>query len=91
MTAQHHEMKTVCPHCGYRHDAAAAVDDDERGPEDGNLSLCFECGEWSVFEDGNLRKPTDAEYLDFGTLPSIQKIRRAWVDMDRRRRRERAG
>jgi hypothetical protein len=41
-----------CPHCGYKTDAATAVNEAEtRAPEPGDFSVCFGCGEINKFDD----------------------------------------
>jgi hypothetical protein len=43
-----------CPHCGYQMDAAAVLDGPPPQPSEGDLSVCFGCGETLRF-DGKLR------------------------------------
>jgi hypothetical protein len=42
-------ISTVCPYCGYRQDSHAHIGDEPATPEPGNLSLCIECAEPSVY------------------------------------------
>lgn len=45
--------KSVCPTCGYVVDAASIAVGPEscRPPSEGDISLCFKCGEVMVFRD----------------------------------------
>jgi hypothetical protein len=84
------EFPNQCPFCGEKHDMASGVA--ERGktqhtPTDGDLTLCIVCGEWAFFDSkviGGLRKPTDAEYVTIGETAFLRKMRKAWVDMNKR-------
>ena len=84
---------TTCPFCGYVADYAtlAELSDLQDAPEDGDISMCLDCGEFAIFEEaapGGLRKPTDKEYGQFGTDQNIKDMRRAWTLMDADRRRD---
>ncbi len=75
-----------CPHCGYQTDCVSSVGSG-RKPGDGNLSLCFECGEWAVFgPDLRLRAPTDKEFVVIGEDKACRTARAAWVLTQRNRR-----
>lgn len=72
--------KTItCPWCGYKADAAAGVNHEDR-PEPGDRALCFNCGEWSIFDDNmDYRKPTLAEFVEIGLDEDCRIARMAWV------------
>lgn len=54
--------KHTCPYCGKVNDAATRTSEEPSFPSAGALTVCFGCGEWSIFEaDFSLRKPTDSE------------------------------
>jgi hypothetical protein len=72
---------TPCPYCLKGIDAATPVDDDAAVPGPGDVTLCFECGEWCVFAEGmTLRKPTDEELTEIALARPFQIAREAWVD-----------
>ena len=68
-----------------RADRAADNNDHHRAdqvvPEEGDVTLCFGCGEWCVFDYGmHLRKPTDKEFDEIGTDPDCMGARWAWTE-----------
>lgn len=81
------QIDNVCPHCRYQPDTATEVtalveDKPSPMPEPGDVSLCIECAEWSVFnKDLRLRVPTDKELLDIGLNPDCRTLREAWARM----------
>jgi hypothetical protein len=79
---------SICPFCQGKLDCVAEVTKDGEltaiVPKDGDLSFCFTCGEFNIFEraaPGRLRKPTDDEYAEFATDPEAKAIRRAWLSV----------
>jgi hypothetical protein len=51
-------------------------------PSPGDLSLCFKCGEWTVFDqDLKHRKPMPDEYDEIAESEMCRQMRRAWVEM----------
>jgi len=55
-------MKVKCPSCKALHDSQTSVDGEERLPSPGNVSICFTCGDPSIFDEAlELRLPTVAE------------------------------
>ncbi|MDX0299593.1 hypothetical protein GOC49_13025 [Sinorhizobium meliloti] len=82
------ESHTVCPFCGARHELAQCVGK-SKTPNDGDLSLCMQCGEWCIFEKkapGHIRRPTDVEYEQIAESPLAKAARTAWVRIDQKRR-----
>lgn len=66
--------QTVCPFCQTRNDVATAVGHDS-GPEEGSVSICFQCSEPAFFkEDLTLRKPTPEETIDLAMDDDVQKL-----------------
>lgn len=65
-----------CPTCNYLCDGQTGVGNDST-PSAGDLSVCFKCGEISIFDDSELglRKPTDAEHAEALTYPEIIRVR----------------
>lgn len=82
------KFPTLCPWCGYRHSHQARFNDPGE-PQTGDLTLCISCGEFAIFAPvpGGLRKPTDDEFLEFGTDREVQRVRQAWVAMNEARKR----
>jgi hypothetical protein len=74
------EWPTTCPFCGQRHDAVTTANaDDERMPEDGDATICFTCGEFSIFDaTGGMRRPTLAELRVLDEDHRVQAARMAW-------------
>lgn len=83
------QFPTQCPFCGDHHDAASYVAErgkSQHAPDDGDLTLCIACGEWSFFASGapgGLRKPTEAEYVTIGETALLRKMRKAWVEANK--------
>jgi len=82
------EMIMRCPWCGKHLDRSSSVNCEE-APEEGDFTLCFGCGEWSVFASGmHLRKPDDEEFDEIGTDPEMMKVRWAWTEAKNQQRRD---
>jgi len=83
-----HKIISRCPWCGAKNDRASnAVPGEVVTPSDGDVSMCFYCGEWAVYDAAlpaalAQRKPTDAEFIEIGEDPDCQKLRAAWVQMN---------
>jgi len=78
MTTLHH--RTTCPFCGEHFDRITATQD-EVHPEDGDASLCFECGEINIVDsstDEGMRKPTKREQRILDGDKRIIELREAW-------------
>jgi len=72
-----------CPNCKHMLDGAFSVGS-EATPENGDASICIECGHLVIFDNNQLRNPTDAEIIEFAGDPRIvaamtalDKIRKA--------------
>lgn len=75
------KMLMLCPWCGRSMDRMSSVNADAV-PEEGDVSLCFGCGEWCVVDNGmHLRKPNDKEFEEIGTDPDCMKARWAWTEV----------
>lgn len=76
-----------CRACGYRFDSVSQSGDVCRVPSDGDFSVCFRCGEVSVFVVGPLgigvREPTLAELAEFSAdreaTRTVQSIHEFWA------------
>lgn len=68
-----------CPWCGTVHDGLVGMSS-AATPNPGDVSLCIECGEWSVFAaDLSRRKPTEDEFTSIGTSAACQRAREVWL------------
>ena len=85
--------RSRCWNCGYDcTDATATSWDDQIKPTDGDLSLCIKCGEWGVFDRGSengVRPPNWEEFQFIAFDREPRRARAAWVEMDRKRTKER--
>ena len=75
------DMDTVCPFCDQHHEAATAARNLPEYPEDGDATLCFNCGALCIFDsdsDGGLRKPTKVEQRSLDSDCNVQEIITAW-------------
>jgi hypothetical protein len=84
---------TYCPFCSGRHDCVAGVGTNGR-PSDGDITLCFTCGEWVFFDKhykGGLRKPTWNEYQHIAFDPLLKQVRGGWLQVMEEKKNERAG
>jgi hypothetical protein len=75
------DWPTICPFCGQHHDAATSTERRDYVPEDGDVSMCFSCGEFCVFDSeayGGMRKPTKKELRTFARDERLQELRTAW-------------
>ena len=71
--------RTVCPHCGEKHDRAGNVTG-EGEPEPGDKTMCFRCGHWCVFDERQqLRKPTNEEMAQLAIDYNLPEIHMAWL------------
>lgn len=74
-------LASACPFCGTANEAVSNPFGDA-GPDDGDFSLCFTCGEWAIFDStatGGQRKPTVAEYQEIVNQPQTRRMREAWL------------
>lgn len=83
-----HELSTICPFCLYACTSATPADHDhESAPEDGDISLCIKCGEWSVFDSAQahkMRKPSWPEYQRIAADKELRRMRGAWLIVQRK-------
>jgi hypothetical protein len=79
------ERTTTCPFCGRVHEVATELIGSTQ-PEDGDTTMCFRCGIFSIFDaatPGGLRKPTKREQRRLDRDPQIRKISDAWHETQR--------
>lgn len=75
------DWPTICPFCKQHHDAATHTLNEGRVPEDGDMTLCFRCGAFGVFDEtayGGLRKPTKKEQREISRDKKMQELLTAW-------------
>ena len=77
-----------CPSCGKRMDAAAFANNAQHvEPESGDVSICFHCGQFMVFDDDlRLRLPTPAERSHLARDEHAEAARNALLKFHRTRR-----
>lgn len=77
-------LHTICPFCGTRHDRVCeAKPDSDAFPRNGDVTICFSCGEACVFADvdGGLRKPSKKEQREFARDETLIKARTVWREI----------
>jgi hypothetical protein len=75
------DFDTTCPFCGELHEAVSRARSNTDYPDDGDVTLCFGCGQICVFDSNSadgLRKPTKREQRDFDRDQRIREVRMAW-------------
>jgi hypothetical protein len=75
------EFPTICPHCDEHHEVATLTRGELEYPDDGDVSLCFKCGRFCVFDSdayGGMRKPNKKEQRVFDRDDRLQELVRAW-------------
>lgn len=72
---------TCCPFCGFVHDLIAnANPKSTKVPENGDVTLCFACGEYCELEDGRLVIPSDQTYDEINADPDCAKLHEMWLE-----------
>jgi hypothetical protein len=62
----------TCPRCGSKNNGYTQATGDERAPEPGDVSLCWECGGMNIFtDDGKVRLPTEEERNHLLAQPDV--------------------
>jgi hypothetical protein len=72
---------TTCPFCGQHHEAVSRAHSSTDYPDDGDVTMCFACGEICVFDSdaaGGLRKPTKPEQRNLDRDQHIRDMREVW-------------
>lgn len=73
-----------CPHCGAVHTEQTCANFRERAePDDGDISICFSCGDVSIFDVANhvLRRCTVQEQMELDRDAGIQNMLKAWREV----------
>ncbi len=79
----------TCWHClkQQRLVAHATAAQDQREPEAGDLALCYDCGEWNVFNaEGGLEKPNDDDYDALVGNTEATIVRNGWLTAEMARK-----
>lgn len=72
---ERHTIDTTCPFCRQTHDKTKVSE--AICPQDGDLTLCFCCGQFSAFDsEAILRKPTQKSCTGFTRLSCARRIDR---------------
>jgi hypothetical protein len=74
-----------CPHCKQLNTKVRAVNDADVLPEDGDITMCFVCGDWAIFERGRARRPTKDELADIQKHVLCQEMVKGWLAMQLQR------
>jgi hypothetical protein len=75
------EMPSQCPHCGFKHEAATSAYGDDI-PTDGNVTMCFQCGRFSIIDSTRIegmRVPTPNEKFEIRHSAICEKLHFAWM------------
>ena len=75
------ERSTVCPWCRAENDRVSNCHHDQpTTPQNGDVSVCIECGAPSIFDDvpGGLRAPNEAERAKMAADHDVQETLQAW-------------
>lgn len=67
---------TTCPYCRYKHNRHTTLDN-QKNPQNLDLSFCINCGEVSTFRDGVLSKVSRTWTNE--EAEEINTIRVAWL------------
>jgi hypothetical protein len=74
------DWPSTCPFCRARHDAVTLASGGKQDvPVEGDVTLCFTCGQFCVFDaTGGLRVPTPGELVVINADPRVRKARESW-------------
>lgn len=81
-------LDTMCPWCSYKNDMVTRVSSGLALPNDGDISICFNCCGFSVFSDHGdrmvLRFPTPQEDFAITHDPELQRAQKILIQQKRR-------
>lgn len=76
-------MVVTCPHCGTKHNRHTHIAKKSDPPEEiheGAITLCFSCGEFSVFDaNHSLKKLTEKDAATVAADPIAMRIKEGWL------------
>ena len=82
MTKGYHVPESRCTACGHFLDRAGGVDNNDRKPKPGDVSICIECGHIMVFgDDMQLRDPTGEEMYEIAGDKDVLAAQRALAEL----------
>lgn len=91
LAKSHRTSELRCPECGQVNDAASAVTELTKHsnpmlePESGDLSICINCGHFSIFgDDLKLRTMTEEEKVKWAGNPMLIQTSEALAKIKRR-------
>jgi hypothetical protein len=89
------DITTRCWNCGSTSNRCAEVIDKEATPHDGDVSLCFDCGQLALIDfslEDKVRKPTPKEMDELHNNEEVLAMVLAWhvFQQEQRRRRRKA-
>jgi hypothetical protein len=65
-----------CPSCGKKLDGASKLGGNNERPKPGNVSICSDCCNISIFDENmDLRLPTPEERVEIENLPTVIFVR----------------
>jgi hypothetical protein len=69
----------TCLYCGRKNEVSTSTGNDAT-PNDGDLSMCIECGAITFFDftTGKLREPSQAEMIKLLKDREVQRVLFAW-------------
>lgn len=72
--------RNPCPYCGRENNAVHEIHDGQKPPDEGDYSICWGCGEISIFERNlELRKATVPELVVALADPEISGALIHWA------------
>jgi hypothetical protein len=69
---------------------SAGVEDAEQIPDNGDISFCFDCGTFAIFDDtfpDAIRKPTPSENFTIKHDKELARVLIAWQNVMRKQKR----
>lgn len=83
------KSETMCPWCGCNNEATTRISPGMAKPEEGNVSICFNCCGFSMFSDDGkngltLRIPTPQEDFAITHDEDLQYAQRKLIEMKRK-------
>jgi hypothetical protein len=77
----HYHRRIICPSCEAELDGTSSFDGEPRYPKDGDITLCFQCGDWAVFQISPLGVSISLRLTTMDELDSILESDRGKVAM----------
>lgn len=75
------DLNTTCPYCGRVNNAASGQSGTR--PDPGDVSMCWRCGQFTIFADDlTLRVPTVEEWQELVADEEVWAVVIAWMEMN---------